>query len=350
MAKKKTTRRAASAPTLDASSRIAVIHGPEQMLKQEAYQGLRDALAAEHGDVEPAMFDGERADLSEVLDELRTLSMFQSYKLVVVDTADEFVKRFREPMERYAKDPVDHATLVLRASKWNRGNLDKAIAKVGAIVKCEPLKSPDAAKWLIGRAKSTHSRPIDRDAADLLVARLGTHLMKLDSELAKLALMVDEGQTIDTQLVADATGRASDEAAWLVQGALLDALAADLGPGQDPARRAGPMIAKVRELIDVAGHDPVPITWAVIDLCRKLTLGWAMKRQGAKDFEIGKALRLFPRDRQTAFTQAMRRIDASAAGRLFDQIIARDARTKRGVGQAARHLECFCLELAEAAG
>ena len=127
---------------LDASTRVLAVHGPEEAVKKQKIDQLRAALEAEHGELQKFDFDGKTATLADVFDELRGYSLMGGYKLVVVDPADDFVKAHREPLERYAQNPVDHATLVLRAGTWNRGNLDKHIAKVGAVVKCEPPSSP----------------------------------------------------------------------------------------------------------------------------------------------------------------------------------------------------------------
>ena len=152
-----------SDPQLDASVRILVLYGPEDMLKRAKLDELRDALTAGHGEVETFAFDGLSATLADVFDELRGYSLMQTYKLVIVDNADEFTKQHREVLDRYADNPVDHATLVLRAEKWNKGNLDKKIAKVGGVIKCDAPKPAEAAKWLTQRAKSEHGVTLDRE-------------------------------------------------------------------------------------------------------------------------------------------------------------------------------------------
>src|SRR5690606_27907262 len=140
-----------SATSLGAGTRVLLLTGPEQMLKRHCMQELRDALQAAHGDLHEVTFDGKTVQLADVLDELRTFSMMQQYKLVIVDDADQLLKEkkddedkpspsakkrdagsgARAAIERYAESPVDHATLVLRSEKWNPGKLDKLIEKVG---------------------------------------------------------------------------------------------------------------------------------------------------------------------------------------------------------------------------
>ena len=178
---------------MDAHVRVLAVHGPEDAIKKEKIDQLRAALEKEHGEVQRFTFDGKIATLAEVFDEVRGYSLMGGYKLVIVDPADDFVKAHREPLERYAQNPVDHATLVLRAVGWNRGNLDKYIAKVGAVIKCEPPKPAEAVARLVARAKDVHGMSIERPAAQLMVDRLGVHLVRLETELDKLAAMAGDG-------------------------------------------------------------------------------------------------------------------------------------------------------------
>src|SRR6476659_4266850 len=77
-------------------------------------QALHDILAAMPADVQRVDVDGERAELADVLDELRSFAMFGGAKLVVVREADAFSSRFREQLEDYVASPSDSGSLVLR--------------------------------------------------------------------------------------------------------------------------------------------------------------------------------------------------------------------------------------------
>lgn len=330
--------------SLDASMRVVALHGKEYALKREKLDELREALRAEHGEVEVHDLDGATAQLAEVLDELRGYSMLGRYKLVIVDEADAFLKTHREPIERYAKNPVDHATLVLRSEAWNRGNLDKLIAKVGAVVKCDPPSAADAAKWLMERATAEHGRAIERDAAAALVERLGPDMMRLESELAKLAVTGDAAGNMEgpmTRAMVEASvGRSSEEKAWAVQEAVLTALL---------ERRAGGAIAKVHELIDVAGNDAVPVTWAVADLMRKLAVGASMREAGVPEGVIVKRLKLWGPS-AASVSRLWRVLGAREAAGLLHRALELDARSKSGLGDAVGNLETFCVQMVDEVG
>jgi len=335
LAKKKTTTRKAAA-TVSADTRMLVLYGPEQMVMAEHMDALKAAITKAHGDYEVFRFEGKSATLSDVFDELRGYSLMSTYKLVVIDEAEPFVKAHRAALERYAESVVDHATLVLRTPAWHKGNLDKLIVKVGQVIKCEPPKPADAARWLVERAKSHHKSELKQNAASALVERVGPHLMLLDSELGKLAVMAESG-VIELKLIEQAVGQSSDEKMWVMQEPLLAGMA---------RHSAAQPLEMVRELIDLAGHDPVPVMWAVIDLCRKLSVAWAMKASGENEQAIAKAMRLWG-GQVRPFMDVVRKLDAGTATRLLQTSLRSDARTKSGLGQARRNLEALCVTLAD---
>jgi len=343
MAKKKTTTRKAAASPVDGQTRILVLHGAEEMVAKRQMDALRAALAKEHGEVEVFHFPGKSATVADVFDELRGYSLMMTYKLVVVDDADQWVKQHRDALERYAEGPVDHATLVLRAPIWNKGKVDKMIAKVGAVVKCEPPSPPKAAAWLLSRATEEHGVDLDKRAASLLVDRLGPHLMLLDTELAKLALMAplaegkDARPAVTLALVEEAVGRTSEEKAWVIQQPLLAGIAK--GSAKEP-------LEMVHELVELAGHDIVPVMWAVIDLTRKLSVATAMKAAGESEQQIAKAAKVWG-PQINPFMAVVRKLSPSAAAGLLRAALTADQHTKSGRGDARRNLEAMCVTLTD---
>lgn len=334
-------RRAAtkSNATIDEKTRLLVLYGTEDVLKEDAIRTLNNAVETAYGAVDVLRFDGKDARLVDVLDELRSFGLMQQHKIVVVADADQFVTNHRAVLERYAQDPVDHGTLVLNCGRWYKGKLDELIAKVGALIECKPLTVARAKSVLIEQAASRHHCRLSGPAAQMLIDRLGVSPRRLDSEVAKLAVLVGEGDAISPDLIDQVVGRSSDEQAWSVQEAVLAAMA-------DPRGGGGAAIGKIHELIDLSRQADVLVAYFVADLIRKLYLGLMMSRQGASDRQIASELRLWG-PRQTAFMAALRRLSEPAAGRLFDRIIQADARAKSGFGDSARNIECFCAAMAD---
>ncbi|BAM04807.1 DNA polymerase III subunit delta [Phycisphaera mikurensis] len=334
-------RAPSSAPVSWASdTRVAVLHGPEAGLRQEHRRSLVAALEAAHGEVDVAEVDGRTAGLADVLDGLRGYSLMGGHKLVSVTSAEVFVQAHRAAMERYAEAPVDHATLLLEADAWRPGNLDKAIKKVGQVVKCEPLRGQDAQRWAVARARDKHDAKLPPQAAKLLVARTGSDLLALDAALGKLAAMAATpgGGTpeISEQRVRDHTEATSEEKAWVIQNELL----MGLGRGKPEA-----LLTTIRDLIDRSKQPEVLVMWAAADLCRKLAQAEEMKAAGAGAGEIGRALKLWG-PAASAFGRASAGLSPERARGLFADALRVDGRAKRGLGNPRRLLEAFCVGVA----
>ena len=337
---------------LGTQTRVLVLCGSEEMTKRELFAQLREAINKElDADIDPKILDGQRVQPAEVFDELRTMSLLQPYQLVVVDDADQFVKSYRDMVERYAESPAEGATLVLRSTNWNSPKLDKLVEKVGAKVKAEPLSMADAVSWLIKRAPSRHQRKLDKECATTLVERLGTGLMRLDNELAKLALMVGDGESIDGKMIDQLVGRSSDEQAWAAQEAVLAALASPgrtgrLGAVGADATPGGLAIEAIHELVDLAGQPDVLVMYFIADLIRKLHLAAMLRKQKVNDFQIASELKLWGPRKDTFFT-VLNRLGSKATGDMLRQIVKLDARSKSGYGKPLANLECFCATLAD---
>ena len=186
----------AKQPTFDDSMRMIILHGKESFLLSRYTSNLLEILTASFGDTDTVTFDGATTPLSTVLDELRTYDLLMRHKLVIVDNADLLVASKegfklspRKILEGYADHPVDHATLLLRATSWRPGKLDKAVNACGLLYKLQPLGEADTLRWCVGRSKKQHKCQLDQRAAGLLVSRIGLSLTKLDNELSKLAAL-----------------------------------------------------------------------------------------------------------------------------------------------------------------
>jgi len=335
MAKRKTTKKKSADVSFTGDERIVVLHGEDVFLQGVRLRELKDAVTEEHGEIESLRFEGKTSQLADVLDELRSFGLMQQHKVVVVEDADPFVTAHREALERYAAEPVDMATLVLRPGKWNKSwKLSKAVDKVGAVVKCEKLSAAEALRWTKERAKAPHNVKITAQAASLLTEHLGADLGRIDSELAKLAVNVGEGGTIEADAVEQLVGFSSDEMAWAIQEALLSG-------------RADDAIGKLHELVELSGQPDVLVTYFVADMMRKLHHAATMLGAGRRDFDICKELRVWG-DRQRPFMDAARKLGRHRAAHLLAGLVEMDQRAKSGFGQTVMNLERFCVQFSAA--
>ncbi len=327
-------KRSAKLVMPDATHRVVVLHGKEAFLRAEHTAALKDKLAEAFGEVDVSRFDGESAQAADVLDECRSFGLMAPHKLVVVEDADKLIGEATRPLfERYAEAPPDSATLVFRASTWRKGNLDKAIGKVGVIVPCDTASESTAIRWCGRRCQKRHDATIDQRAAAALVERVGTDLSRLDTELEKLALAAGKGGTIGLGHVAEMVGRTREEEVWSIQGELLSG---------DPERT----IAHLHSILDNAPRDAhVPVMWACVDLARKIHAAARGVASGVNPHQIAKELRLWGPSKDAVLAVA-HRLDPGEARGLLEACIAGDRAGKSGVGRPERTLERLALRFA----
>lgn len=343
-----------SSTPLSAEHRVVVLIGKEPFLQGEFTAQIRELLTKAHGEIDVFRFDGSSASAAEVLDECRTFGLMQRHKMVVVDAADALLKGAddddggrsrrrggRELFEEYAAAPCEAATLVLRCEKWNKGKLDGLIENVGVIRHLEAPTPAVAASWAIKRAQKRYGATLERDAAALLVERLGTELGRLDTELAKLALMSlgedakeNANPTITADLVRGVVGLSREEEVWSLQTVLLQ-----------PSRVA--VLTRLHEALDVSGHHPTLVTWACVDLARKLHGAARGLRAGENPWALARTLKMWG-SAQEAVMAAARKADPARLSGLLKAGVEADWRQKTGQTEPRRALEMLALRFPEA--
>jgi DNA polymerase-3 subunit delta len=342
------TSRKSDRTDLDASMRIVILRGPEQYLHSAHTRQLVDVLTEAYGEIDRFEFDGATAEPADVLDELRSYGLLAQHKLVVLDNADEFLaspkdeeapsrgRTSRELMERYAADPADGATLLMRARTWRPGKLDKAVWKVGTIIKCETPGEASAINFCLRRCSKEHGCDLERDAAVMLVDRIGTDLARLDVELAKLAAYMGEDGSIGPKAVSEIVGLSREEKAWELQSALMTG-------------SAGAAVEKVRELRSTSNQPEELLFWSMADLLRKLHAAARLLEQGRPANSVSKELRLWG-EAGNAVLAAARRLGPEPIARLYNDVVQADADRKTGLGHPLRTLEALAVRIADEMG
>jgi len=299
-------------------------------------QRLREIASRLPPEAQRIDFDGETAQLADVLDELRSFAMFGGgTKLVTVREADALITRFREQLEDYVNKPSSSATLVLRLSSLPATQrIAKAITKVGAIESCAPPK--DLVRWAIDHAKREHKITLAPDAAKVLVDYVGADLGRIDTELAKLAIQCDgegEGGRVSMDSVCANVAFTREREMWDLTNALA-------------AGNVGEAISRWRQLLHA---DPSTefraVTWLGIWLGDVATVVNTGPRSGASQ-----KLRWKYKDGFDRFVKNAEAFGKDGYARALDLLTDIDKQSKSGVGDAAENVERFILAMAPVAG
>lgn len=296
---------------------------------------LIEILATFPPDLQRIDLDGEKAELADVLDELRSFAMFGGGKLVVVRTAEAFITRFREALETYLAQPSSSGTLVLRvASLPSNQRIYKLIQKVGSIEKCDPPKAAELPRWIIGHAKSAHQLIVNPEAAQILADLIGDDLGRLNNELAKLSLQSDNGK-LERKDVEKGVSFQREQEMWDMTNEIA-------------AGHADKALRRWRQLVQMdSSAEFRAVTWLGMWL-EKVSQAVAMKRRGMNGFAIASALKLWPREMQEAFMKTVEKLGENGLVKAVDLLVEIDHQSKTGVGNAADNVERFLVTVGEA--
>jgi DNA polymerase-3 subunit delta len=293
-------------------------------------QRLQEIAAQLPKDAQRIDVDGERAELADVLDELRSFAMFGGGKVVVVGNGDEFISRFREQLEAYCEHPADSATLVLRVNSLPKNQrIAKVIAKNGLILACAPPGEREIVPWIVNRAKSTHKLAVTPAAAEVLKDLIGADLGRMDNELAKLALQVEAGKA-DVTDVQGSVAFQREQEMWH----MTDEIAAG---------HTTSALKRWRQLVQMdTSAEFRAVTWLAMWLERAIK-ALALKQRGRNPFDIARELKIWPAEKGTAFVQTAQRLGEAGLRRALDLLVEVDHQSKSGVGDAAENVERFLL-------
>lgn len=339
MAKRAAASSKQTSKPLSPETRILLLHGKEHFLRSGYTDQLKDLLKEAYGgDIEVVRYAGENTPAAEVLDECRSFGLMVTHKMVVVDDADKLINEStRAAFERYAEQPPETATLVLRAERWHKGKLDKLIENCGSIIKCDAIPPERAVSWCGGYAKKHYSAVLELKAAQLLVERVGADLGRLSSEIDKLASVAaadgTDPITITVKHVQEFIGLSREEQVWTIQEILLTG-------------RADAAIAMLHELVNISRVSEVLIRFAYVDLARKLH-GYAQgMASGIGSQQLNKSLKMWGSS-ANAIARAAQRASPRTLAKLFDEAIEADFKGKTSQGDAILALEVLSLRFAQ---
>jgi DNA polymerase-3 subunit delta len=192
-------------------------------LGQESYNRrlCREALVSAMG-LEPEMFDASETSLSAIFDDARSMSLFASERLIIVDAAETAMPRSLRssrataestesddeedagsPADKgdagnlavYVKSPTPGVTVIFEATRWDLEGEDKARTErvrkfYGAIPDVVEFRSfsPAEARTELDRIARAANLKLEPAAAEALVEALAADVGRIAVEVEKLSL------------------------------------------------------------------------------------------------------------------------------------------------------------------
>ncbi len=242
---------------------VCAVFGDEPFLRRQVILQIRaDVLGGDDADFSLSTFEGRKAELRDVLEELSTLAMFGGgRRLAVVEEADEFIRQYRGELEDYVASPYASGVLVLDVKSFPANTrLYKAVSAAGLAIDCASPTSAKLTRWLAVWAKRAHAVQLPPASAEMLVELIGPELGLLDQELAKLALVVGENKSITPESITRSAGGWRAKTTWEMLDAALDGNAPEailqlnrlLASGEQPIAILAQISASLRRLAAAA--------------------------------------------------------------------------------------------------
>ena len=224
---------------------VVAVFGNDQTLRSWVLLAV-----SQDGDV--TQFDGDSVKWSDLRDDLATASLFSmgDKRTIVVRSADKFLSAHRPEIEKYLAHPGGATRFVLELdSLASNTKVYKAINKSHLLVACgnqtdskSGVTAASRRKFLSGYVAKRHQAKLDKPAVDALVEMLGEEIGMIDTEIAKLALYKEPGETIDEAIVRDVVAGWKGKTVWQITDAIASGNAAEairqldklMGSGQKP--------------------------------------------------------------------------------------------------------------------
>ena len=187
---------------------VYVICGKDKYLVSGQCESLVDKLLSpQERTVALYQPETDKAQITDVLDELRTLPFLAKRRVVVIKDADKFISENRGALEKYFEDPCKKGVLILVVNTWNKGTkLAKKLPSVGKLIGVNEIKPAQLSMYAVTYAREQCGKSLPRAAAELLVELVGDDAGRICREIDKLAIYVGRGNSINTNDVEKLTG------------------------------------------------------------------------------------------------------------------------------------------------
>jgi DNA polymerase-3 subunit delta len=301
---------------------IYLIAADEPLLVAEAAGEIRRAAMGRGFDERTVHFVERGFRWDSLANSADSLSLFSSQRIVELRMAtprpgDAGAKAIRSLAEAGDADRLVVISIQSRLdANASKSVWVKTIEKHGVVVEIRPVSRRDLPGFIARRAKA-YGLTISTDAAELLADRVEGNLLAADQDLAKLALIRDDGH-VDTEAVLESVASSARFDVFRLSDAVI---AGDL-------KRA----ITVLDGLKLEGVAPALVIWA---LAREIALLSQLKhgaRKGRSPAELMSRLRVW-QSRQSAITRALSRYSDAELRRLLRRAEGVD-RTVKGFDTA----------------
>ena len=311
---------------------IYVISGKDKfLLSSQCETILDDIMPAEQRSMSLYQPQADKADIADVLDELRTLPFLADRRVVLIKDADQFVSRHRPALEKYFEAPCRTGVLILVVETWIKSTkLAKKLPRVGQHIAIDQIKPWQFGNYAQSYARDKHGKGFERGASDLLVELAGDDPGRLCSEVDKLAIYVGSKKNIAAEDVEKLTGHNRMFNAF----AVIDAMT---------AHNTSDAIGRLRNMFASDKNAGFTIVGAFAFHFRRMFRAKAMLQDGLAPNQVAGKLRIW--GNKDAFFAQVNKISLEKIGGVLGELARIDYGIKTGQKDAKGAIEQLVLKL-----
>lgn len=312
---------------------IYLVTGDEPLLVDEALQAIREAARRQGVDERSTLLADNEFDWNQLLEEGASMSLFAERRLLELRLpSGKPGTDGARILGEWAENPPEDVILVVVLPRLDQASRNrrwvKALEGAGAMVEIQTVYRDQLPGWLEQRARA-RGLVISRDAARFIAERVEGNLVAASQELAKLLLLLGEGQVDDEQVYEAVVDSSRYDPFQL----------ADAAVGGEPQR-----VVRILEGLLGEGVAPPLIVWVLAREIRALADMSAQIDNGRRMDEVTR--RVWNR-RRPLVQKALKRYSAVQWLELLEQAGETDVIAKGGrEGDVAQALERLALSVA----
>lgn len=164
---------------------ITTLTGSNALGIHNAFQQIRSAFVAAHGDLSLERYDAGDITLVRLNEATQAMPFLVDKRMVIIDSPSSN-KELAENIKQLLKGIPETTDLVFIEPKFDkRSLLYKTLQKQTDFQEFNELNDAQLATWLVGYAKQQHG-VLGASEARMLIARVGNSQLRLKNELDKL--------------------------------------------------------------------------------------------------------------------------------------------------------------------
>jgi DNA polymerase-3 subunit delta len=202
-------------------SPIYLIWGTELYLAEEAVKSISSLLDSDERDFNLSIHNLDEVSVQEVIEDAETMPFLGERRVVVMKnatflTASKDKAKIEHDLtvfEQYIQNPAEYSVLVIVVPYEKldeRKKIVKQLKTQAEIIQVSQLSNETAEKWIMKEAEQA-GVSIQKDAIDLMLARLGAKLGILAKELEKMILYVGSAGNITKDTVDELVARTLED-------------------------------------------------------------------------------------------------------------------------------------------